>query len=41
MNNESRDYHSLNMIPLALNRFSKETDLSVEWTLKVDVDSLD
>ena len=39
MNDESRDYLSLDVIALVMNRFLRETDLSEDWTLRVDVGS--
>ena len=39
MNNESRDHPSLDVIALVVNRLPKETNLSIEWTLRVYVDS--
>ena len=39
MNNKSRDYLSLEVIALVMNRFPIEIDLSIEGTLRVDVSS--
>ena len=35
MNRKSRDHPSLDVIALVVKRFPKETDLSIEWTLRV------
>ena len=40
MNNESRDYPSLDMFALVINRFLKEVNFSVEWIPRIDIGSL-
>ena len=39
MNNEYKDHPSLDVIASVVNRLFKETDLPVEQTLRINVDS--